>query len=171
VKSSPARRVSRVFEFSPGTDIYVLQIGISSDQYFGRGSYDPQAASEARTRLQNFNGATAISSNAYFGRPEDEEEDLLSQEGGLLGELGQNETVAQLERGIRDMAGRLMANPDVQNLGDSLRTGALKVCPDVETTTGDRMLKRFIISIDSWVIIWLRCRNNDELGAWSLDFL
>jgi len=101
--------------------------GISSDQYFGRGGYDPQAAAEAKSRLQNFSGASAISSNAYYGHPEDDEEDSLAQEGGLLGELGQNETVAQLERGIRDMAGRLMANPEVQNFGDSLRTGALKV--------------------------------------------
>ena len=77
--------------------------------------------------MQNFTGATAISSNAYHGRPEEDEEDTLADEGGLLGELGQNETVAQLERGIRDMAGRLMANPDVQNLGESLRTGALRV--------------------------------------------
>ena len=79
--------------------------------------------------MQNFTGATAISSNAYHGRPEEDEEDTLADEGGLLGELGQNETVAQLERGIRDMAGRLMANPDVQNLGESLRTGALRVSP------------------------------------------
>lgn len=101
---------------------------ISSDQYFGRGSYDPEASAEAQTRLREFSGATAISSNAYFGRAEEEEqESSLAEEGGLLGELGQNETVVQLERGIRDLAGRVMANPDVQNFGESLRTGALKV--------------------------------------------
>lgn len=106
---------------------FCLSAAISSDQYFGRGSYDPAAAAEAKSRLQNFSGATAISSNAYHGRPEEDEDNTLADEGGLLGELGQNETVAQLERGIRDMAGRLMANPDVQNLGESLRTGALRV--------------------------------------------
>lgn len=78
--------------------------------------------------MREFSGATAISSNAYFGRPEEEEhESSLAEEGGLLGELGQNETVVQLERGIRDLAGRAMANPDVQAFGESLRTGALKV--------------------------------------------
>jgi hypothetical protein len=46
----------------------------------------------------------------------------------LLGELGGGEGVAAIERGLRDLAGKVMANPDVQNLGDSIRTGALKVC-------------------------------------------
>ncbi|KAK4218567.1 hypothetical protein QBC37DRAFT_368806 [Rhypophila decipiens] len=49
------------------------QKSISSDEFFGKGSYDPNAQAEAKSRLQNFEGATAISSNAYFGRPEDEE--------------------------------------------------------------------------------------------------
>ncbi|KAI5866789.1 hypothetical protein GGS23DRAFT_552081 [Durotheca rogersii] len=49
------------------------QKGISSDEFFGKGSFDPNAQAEAKTRLQGFEGATAISSNAYFGRPEDEE--------------------------------------------------------------------------------------------------
>lgn len=48
------------------------QKGISSDEFFGRGTFDANAQSEAKTRLQGFEGATSISSNAYFGRPEDE---------------------------------------------------------------------------------------------------
>lgn len=48
------------------------QKGISSDEFFGRNSYDPNAQAEAKTRLQGFEGATSISSNAYFGRPEDD---------------------------------------------------------------------------------------------------
>ena len=48
------------------------QKGISSDEYFGRNQFDPSAQAEAKTRLQGFEGATSISSNAYFGRPEDE---------------------------------------------------------------------------------------------------
>ena len=90
--------------------------------YFGRGTYDPASSSEAQGRLQQFQGATAISSNAYFGRPDEDEE-----EPEALGALGDNETIQGLERGIRDMAGRVMANPDVQNLGDQIRQGALKV--------------------------------------------
>lgn len=48
------------------------QKGISSDEFFGRGNFDSNAQNEAKTRLQGFEGATSISSNAYFGRPEDE---------------------------------------------------------------------------------------------------
>lgn len=101
--------------------------GISSDMYFGRGNYDPSAASEAQSRLQNFQGATAISSNAYFGR-EDEEDDGGDMQGtdGMLGLEG-NETVQALERNVRDMAGRVMADPNVQNLTDQIRAGALRV--------------------------------------------
>ena len=86
------------------------------------------ASSEAQNRLQQFNGATAISSNAYFGRPEEDDEDADAMGGdGMLGNLGDNETVAGLERGIRDMAGRVMGSQEVQNLTDQMRAGALKV--------------------------------------------
>ncbi|KAI5286907.1 ADP-ribosylation factor GTPase activating protein, ER-Golgi transport, partial [Ascosphaera atra] len=49
------------------------QKGISSDEFFGRNQYDPSAQAEAKSRLTQFEGATAISSNAYFGRPEEDE--------------------------------------------------------------------------------------------------
>lgn len=48
------------------------QKGISSDEFFGRNAYDPNSQAEAKTRLSGFEGATSISSNAYFGRPEDD---------------------------------------------------------------------------------------------------
>ncbi|KAF4460183.1 zinc finger GLO3 [Fusarium albosuccineum] len=51
------------------------QKGISSDEFFGKGAFDPNAQAEAKTRLQGFEGATSISSNAYFGRPEEEPEE------------------------------------------------------------------------------------------------
>lgn len=98
--------------------------------YFGRGSHDPSGSAEAKSRLQQFQGATAISSNAYFGRPEDEEdEDALGGAGGGDGLLGLegNETLQSLERSARDVASRVMADPNVQNLTDQLRTGALRV--------------------------------------------
>ncbi|CAG8439336.1 1676_t:CDS:2, partial [Scutellospora calospora] len=47
------------------------QKAISSDQYFGRNQYDPDAMSEASDRLRQFEGATSISSNQYFGRDEE----------------------------------------------------------------------------------------------------
>lgn len=53
-------------------DKFGNQKGISSDEFFGKGSFDPTAQAEAKTRLQGFEGASAISSNAYFGRPEEE---------------------------------------------------------------------------------------------------
>lgn len=95
--------------------------------YFQRGNYDANAASEAKGRLQQFQGATAISSNAYFGREDEEEEaEGLGGGEGLLGIEG-NETYQNLERNARDIASRVMADPNVQNLTDQIRAGALKV--------------------------------------------
>ena len=92
--------------------------------YFGRNDYDPHVVNEAQTRLQTFQGASSISSNQYFGR-EDEEDELggpRSNE-GLLGDG----SLAGLESAARDAYSRILANPDVQSVGDSIRTGALKV--------------------------------------------
>ena len=110
-------------------------VAISSDMYFGRGTYDPEASTQAQSRLKEFSGATAISSNAYFGRPEDDDDESGPSGGGHGGGGGaggdylENETLAGLERNVRDAAGRFMQNPDVQNLTDQIRTGALKVSP------------------------------------------
>lgn len=96
--------------------------------YFERGSYDPHARAEAQTRLQSFQGATSISSNQYFGRDEDEEAAALAASssaaaGGYLSE----EALQNLGASARDAVQRVLANPDVQSIGESLRTGALKV--------------------------------------------
>jgi ADP-ribosylation factor GTPase-activating protein 2/3 len=91
--------------------------------FFERGTYDPSSVAEGRARLAQFQGATSISSNEYFGR---EEEETLAQgsDGGMLGDG----SLAGLENAARDAVSRIMSNPDVQNLGESIRTGALKVC-------------------------------------------
>ncbi|KAH7885060.1 hypothetical protein F5I97DRAFT_1882172 [Phlebopus sp. FC_14] len=99
------------------------QKAISSDMFFGRNDYDPAFLSESRTRLQNFQGATSISSNQYFGREEEDELERAGSEGGLLGDG----SLANLEVAARDAISRVMANPDVQNVGESIRTGALKL--------------------------------------------
>ena len=91
--------------------------------YFGRGSYDPVAQSEAQTRLQNFQGASSISSNQYFGREEDEMQGVPGGGEGLLGDG----TLSNLEMAAKDAIARVMANPDVQNAAESIRQGALKV--------------------------------------------
>ena len=96
--------------------------------FFGRNSYDPDAVREAQTRLQSFQGATAISSNQYFGRDEEEEERgrMGGHEGSLLGD---GSSLAGLENAARDAVAKVLSNPDVQNVGETIRTGALKVCP------------------------------------------
>ncbi|KAJ9125764.1 hypothetical protein QFC24_002548 [Naganishia onofrii] len=140
VTAAPSKSNSKSYSEQDNNNGYASskfggQKGISSEQFFGRGSYDPAASAEAKQRSSQFAGATAISSNAYFGR-EDEEEEIEADESGLLGELGGGEGVAAIERGLRDIAGRVLANPDVQNLGDSIRTGALKA----STTNSFRFL-------------------------------
>jgi ADP-ribosylation factor GTPase-activating protein 2/3 len=97
---------------------FASQKGISSDQYFGRGAYDPAAASEAKSRLQNFEGATAISSNQYFGR---EEEDEPSSPGGA--------NYNELEANAREFARRFMntSGDDIQNIKEVLGQGAQKL--------------------------------------------
>ncbi|KAF9219152.1 ArfGap-domain-containing protein [Gyrodon lividus] len=99
------------------------QKAISSDMYFGRNNYDPAFLSESQQRLQNFQGATSISSNQYFGREEEEEFERGVPDGGLLGDG----SLANLETAARDAIAKVMANPDVQNMGESIRSGALKL--------------------------------------------
>ncbi|KAL4405904.1 hypothetical protein CABS03_12305 [Colletotrichum abscissum] len=79
------------------------QKGISSDEFFGKGSFDPNQQAEAKTRLQGFEGATSISSNAYFGRPEDEPQ----------------EEYGDLEGAAKDFIRRfgITAGDDLENLG------------------------------------------------------
>ncbi|EXJ54829.1 hypothetical protein A1O7_10170 [Cladophialophora yegresii CBS 114405] len=93
------------------------QKSISSDEFFGRASYDPSAQAEAKSRLQNFDGATSISSNAYFGRPED---DLTGLEDGNYGDI---ETVA------KDFVRRLglTAGDDLENLINVAGEGGRKL--------------------------------------------
>ena len=99
------------------------QKSISSDQYFQRGSYDPQATSEAQQRLQSFQGQTSISSNQYFGREEDEEGEQAPVQGGDFSDI---------EATAREYYQRFMANPDVQSSIDSFRSGALKLSQYLE---------------------------------------
>ena len=89
------------------------QKGISSDEFFGRNAYDPSAQSEARTRLQGFEGATSISSNAYFGRPEEEVDEYSGD----------------LETAAKDFVRRfgITAGDDIENLTGLLGEGAQKL--------------------------------------------
>lgn len=101
------------------------QKGISSDMYFGRGLHDPTRSEETQQRLQQFQGSTAISSAAYFGREEEEERAMGS--GDLSNVLGDG-SLEGIQSAARDAISRVMASPDVQNGLEGLRAGALKVC-------------------------------------------
>ncbi|PWI70399.1 ArfGAP family protein [Purpureocillium lilacinum] len=89
------------------------QKGISSDEYFGKGAFDPNAQAEAKTRLQGFEGATSISSNAYFGRPEEEVE----------------EDYGDLESAAKDFVRKfgITASDDLENLSNVLGEGATRL--------------------------------------------
>ncbi|KAG5994964.1 hypothetical protein E4U54_002982 [Claviceps lovelessii] len=89
------------------------QKGISSDEYFGKGAFDPNAQAEAKTRLQGFEGATSISSNAYFGRPEEDAE----------------EEYGDLESAAKDFVRKfgITASDDLENLSNVLGEGASRL--------------------------------------------
>jgi hypothetical protein len=123
--------------------------------FFERGAYDPSSAAEGRARLAQFQGATSISSNQYFGR---EEEEALSQgsDGGLLGDG----SLAGLENAARGAVERIISNPDVQNIGESIRSGALKVCCASQLVRGSPVsLTAFGYFKKSFQIIWHKCQN------------
>ncbi len=113
------RRI-RALTGADGTEKYArekfgTQKGISSDEFFGRNNFDPTAQAEAKGRLQGFEGATSISSNAYFGRPEDD----------LTGE----ENYGDLEGAAKDFVRRfgLTAGDDLENLSQVLGEGATRL--------------------------------------------
>lgn len=88
------------------------QKGISSDEFFNKGAFDPNAQSEAKQRLQGFEGATSISSNAYFGRSEEEE--------GA-------EEYGDLENVAKDFVRKFTDGDDLDNLTQALGEGASKL--------------------------------------------
>ncbi|KAF1913335.1 hypothetical protein BDU57DRAFT_522187 [Ampelomyces quisqualis] len=95
-------------------DKFGTQKGISSDEFFGRNAYDPSATSAAKERLSGFEGATSISSNAYFGRPED---DMAEEDYG------------DLESAAKDFVRKfgITAGDDLENLTSMLGEGANKL--------------------------------------------
>lgn len=94
------------------------QKGISSDEFFGREQFDPAAQAEAKSRLSNFEGATSISSNAYFGRPEDD-----------LPAVDEYGNYGDLETAAKDFVRRfgITAGDDLENLTNIVGEGAVKL--------------------------------------------
>lgn len=95
--------------------------------YFGRGLHDESNRAETQQRLQQFSGATAISSNAYFGRQEAEQNARATElEEGMLGV----ENFSDLERSAKDIARRVMNEAgfdDFSEVQDAVRQGAVRV--------------------------------------------
>ncbi|KAJ7060748.1 hypothetical protein C8F01DRAFT_1140781 [Mycena amicta] len=120
---NPGIKRTPVVDDAPTTarDKFGNQKGISSDMYFERGSYDANSQAEAQERLKSFAGRSGIGSDEYFGREEDPLESN-SQQSYL-----QDTSLAGLETSARDAISRVLANPDVQNVGESIRAGALKL--------------------------------------------
>ena len=127
--------------------------------YFGRNAYDPTVVSEAQTRLQSFQGATSISSNQYFGRDEEDEGGHPGGDRGTDGGLLGDGSLSGLETAAKEAIAKVLANPDVQNVGESIRSGALKVRAD--SSGAWIRSQRTLISSHSSRITWRRCPNDN----------
>lgn len=92
---------------------YGGQKAISSDQFFGKGSYDVNAQQEAHTKLQAFNNSQAISSSSYFGEDESEQQNGIGSNGAGRG--GEFASFAST------------TNDDLAVLKDALEQGANKL--------------------------------------------
>jgi len=90
------------------------QKAISSDEFFGKGMFEAGAQAEAKSRLSGFEGAQAISSNAYFGRPEAEER------------AGGGDDYGDLESAAKDFVRRfgITAADDLENITQLVGEGA-----------------------------------------------
>ncbi|KAG8777600.1 ADP-ribosylation factor GTPase activating protein, ER-Golgi transport [Serendipita sp. 401] len=138
--SASSKKATTEEDIKAARERFGNQKAISSDMYFERNDYDPSTVSAAQTRLQEFKGATSISSNQYFGRPENGEEDegqgtsYRSNNNAYLSGDGLN----GIETAARDAITRVMNSQDVQNLGEALRAGGLKLSDYLAKMGGDR---------------------------------
>jgi ADP-ribosylation factor GTPase-activating protein 2/3 len=101
------------------------QKAISSDEFFGKGIFESGAQAEAKSRLQGFEGAQAISSNAYFGRNEEDERGMGGGGGSMGGGMG-GEDYGDLETAAKDFVRRfgITAADDLENLSQLVGEGA-----------------------------------------------
>ncbi|KAG7694014.1 hypothetical protein KL930_003023 [Ogataea haglerorum] len=91
------------------------QKAISSDQFYGVGSYDEAKAQEARTKLQAYNGATSISSSQYYGEPEGANHQRSTSFDG-----------DDIEQRLTEFAEKYIGE-DIAAIKDALETGAGKL--------------------------------------------
>jgi len=115
ISSNSIRSASNDTANSYARDKFAGQKSISSDQFNGTGSFDPQAKAESKARLAQFEGATSLSSDAYHGRPEGGEENE--------GDYG------DLESAAKDLVRKfgITAGDDLETLTNLLGEGANKL--------------------------------------------
>lgn len=107
-KQSAAKRAAEPKYTGQVESKYGNQKGISSDQFFGRNSYDAELQQEAHTKLQNFNSSSAISSSSYFG---EDQQSLNPQNGSSIQlndySMAANDDLAALKDALEDGANKL----------------------------------------------------------------
>ncbi|CCE63163.1 hypothetical protein TPHA_0E00680 [Tetrapisispora phaffii CBS 4417] len=103
---------------------YGGQKAISSDQMFGRGSYDDTAAQEAKQKLRSFDNATSISSSSYFGEEQEGEEDEFGANPSYNNGHSYNNN-SNTNNGFVDF--NLSTDDDLQMLKDAVGQGAQKL--------------------------------------------
>ncbi|EHN02789.1 Glo3p [Saccharomyces cerevisiae x Saccharomyces kudriavzevii VIN7] len=102
---------------------YGTQKAISSDQLFGRGSFDEAASKEAHDKLKTFDNATSISSSSYFGEDKEVDEfgNPINNSGSGIGSFdGPNSN-----SGFIDF--NATADDELQMLRDVVEQGAEKL--------------------------------------------
>ena len=109
------------------------QKAISSDQLFGRGSYDENASREAREKLKSFDNATSISSASYFGEDQETEGEGTGVpafgEGAGAG-VGVGDAINAAARRLREngfVDFNLATDDEIQILKDAVEHGAQKL--------------------------------------------
>ncbi|KAI6016476.1 hypothetical protein BKA83DRAFT_4336641 [Pisolithus microcarpus] len=104
------------------------QGGNSQDMELGFGAVPISPSTTSTVRSMQFGDQKAISSDMYFGRNDYDptvlaEFERVGSDGGLLGDGN----LSNLENIARDTIAKVLANPELQNVGESIRTGALKL--------------------------------------------
>lgn len=97
---------------------YGGQKAISSDQLFGRGTFDEDASREAKQKLKTFDNATSISSSSYFGEEDESQEDEFGRPRGYSGGQSTDNGFVDFNLGNED---------DLQILKDAVEQGAQKL--------------------------------------------
>ncbi|KAI9296029.1 ArfGap-domain-containing protein [Neoconidiobolus thromboides FSU 785] len=100
---------------------------LSSDQYFKRGHYDPDANAAERERLQQFEGSSALSSDQYFGRSRADSDNENSNNNTIMDDL--NLDLGNLEVSAKQLASKILSqtNVDIDTVKDAIQNGTQKL--------------------------------------------